>query len=67
MKPVLIKNKCYVQKEICTAIKACPSGTITFLDDEAEPLGGKIIFEMDKCTGCGLCAKECCGNAIKML
>ena len=66
MKPVLLKHKCYVLKEICTAIKACPTAAVTYQTDEAEPLGGKIIFDMEKCTGCGLCAQECCGNAIEM-
>lgn len=27
---------------------------------------GRIIIDYDKCTGCGLCAKECCGSAIEM-
>ena len=28
---------------------------------------GRIIIDYDKCTKCGLCAKECCGSAIEML
>ncbi|MCL1901114.1 MAG: 4Fe-4S binding protein [Firmicutes bacterium] len=27
---------------------------------------GRIIIDYDKCTGCGICADECCGNAIDM-
>ena len=66
MKPVLLKKKCYVQKEICTAIKACPNQAIGYVEDEDEPLGGKIVFDMNRCDGCGGCAKECCGDAIVM-
>jgi len=28
---------------------------------------GRIIIDYDKCTGCGLCAKECCGSCIDMI
>jgi len=28
---------------------------------------GRIIIDYDKCTGCGLCAQECCGTAIDMV
>ena len=27
---------------------------------------GRIIIDYDKCTRCGICAKECCGTAIGM-
>ena len=28
---------------------------------------GRIIFDYDKCVGCSICAKECCGSAIDMV
>ena len=28
---------------------------------------GKIIIDYDKCTGCGICAAKCCGEAIEMI
>ena len=28
---------------------------------------GRIVVDYDKCTGCGLCAEECCGAAIEMV
>lgn len=28
---------------------------------------GRIIIDYDRCTGCGLCAAECCGTAIDMV
>ena len=28
---------------------------------------GRIIIDYGKCTGCGLCAKECCGSCIDMV
>jgi len=27
---------------------------------------GRIVIDYDKCTGCGICADECCGAAIEM-
>ena len=66
MQPVLLKYKCAAQKEICTAIKACLAGAIVYVDDEDEPLGGKIVFDLDRCNGCGKCAEVCCGDAIEM-
>ena len=66
MRPYIIKGKCPAQKEICKAIKACPSGAIGYVEDEREPLGGRIVFDYDKCDECGQCAVECCGAAIEM-
>ncbi|HBE80784.1 MAG TPA: hypothetical protein DDW65_23810 [Firmicutes bacterium] len=66
MKPFLLKHKCAVQKDICTAIKACPTAAITYEEEENEPLGGKILFDFEKCNECGKCATECCGQAIEM-
>lgn len=71
MKPNLLKHKCMVQKEISrtyarTAIKACSVGAVVFVEDDEEPLGGKILFDLDKCNGCGKCATACCGEAIEM-
>ena len=28
---------------------------------------GRIVIDYYKCTGCGLCAEECCGAAIEMI
>ncbi len=28
---------------------------------------GRIIIDYEICTGCGVCAEECCGNAIDMI
>lgn len=28
---------------------------------------GRIVIDYDKCTGCGICADECCGAAIEMI
>ena len=27
---------------------------------------GRIIIDYEKCTGCGICARECCGSCIEM-
>ncbi len=66
LKPVLLRHKCAVQRDICTAIKSCPRDAVRFVEDAAEPLGGRIVFEMAACDGCGICARECCGAAIEM-
>ncbi|MCL2817373.1 MAG: 4Fe-4S binding protein [Clostridiales bacterium] len=28
---------------------------------------GRIVIDYDECTGCGICAEECCGRAIEMV
>ena len=28
---------------------------------------GRIVIDYDKCIECGVCADECCGNAIEMV
>jgi Pyruvate/2-oxoacid:ferredoxin oxidoreductase delta subunit len=67
MKPVIDKRKCPAQKEICKAIQACPDQAMTYLADENEPLGGKIVVDEALCNECGLCVEECCGHAIFMV
>ena len=67
MQPYLIERRCPAQKEICRAIAACPSeGAIYYVADEKTRLGGRIEFDYAICTGCGNCARECCGQAIEM-
>lgn len=66
MKPVLITRRCPVQPQMCKAIPACPNAAISYVEDEEEPLGGRIVFDQSKCKGCGKCAEECCGKAIEM-
>ncbi len=66
MKPYLDKRKCPAQNKICKAMPACPNGAIGYVEDEQEPLGGRIVFDYDLCDGCGQCAAECCGDAIEM-
>ena len=51
---------------ICTAIKNCKVGAISYVADEDEPLGGKIVFDHNLCESCGTCAEVCCGSAIEM-
>jgi len=66
MKPYLIERRCPAQKDLCKAIQACPvEGAIVYVADEEAPLGGRIVFDYDRCTECGNCAVECCGSAIE--
>ena len=67
MKPQLITRRCPAQQAMCKAIPACATDAIYYIEDENEPLGGKILFDYDKCTGCGLCVDACCGHAIEMV
>lgn len=66
MKPVLINKRCPAQEEMCMAIRACSTEAMYYVADVRAPLGGKIVFDYDKCTECGECASECCGHAIEM-
>ena len=66
VKPYIISRRCPAQEDVCKVIAACPQGAIGYVKDEREPLGGKIVFDYDKCDGCELCVKECCGSAVEM-
>ncbi len=63
MKPVLDERKCPAQ-ETCPAIPACPEGAIRHVADKNAKPGGRIVFELAICNGCGDCVTACCGNAI---
>ena len=64
MPAVVKKRKCPEQEQLCQAISACPSNAITYQADEDEPLGGKIVIDLQRCDDCGLCVTACCGQAI---
>ncbi len=64
MTPTINKRKCPAQNEICKAIPACPTGAITYVEDEQAPLGGKIVIDAALCNDCGACIEACCGQAI---
>jgi len=66
MKPVLNKRRCSAQVQICLAIPACSLQAVIYVEDEEEPLGGRIEFDYARCDGCGKCAEECCGQAVEM-
>ncbi len=66
MKPFLLARRCPAEKDLCKAIAACAKEAIFYVADEEAPLGGKIVFDYEKCDGCGECVTECCGNAIEM-
>ncbi len=66
MKPFLEKGKCMVQPDYCPVIKACEQKAVSFVEDDDEPLGGRILFDLGKCIGCGTCATTCCGEAVTL-
>lgn len=65
MTPAINKGKCPAQNEPCKAIPACPNGAIAYVEDEKEPLGGKIVIDDALCSDCGACIEACCGQAIE--
>jgi small redox-active disulfide protein 2 len=52
--------------ETCPVIPACTEGAIRHVSDKNAKLGGRIVFELAICTGCGDCVTVCCGNAIAL-
>jgi Pyruvate/2-oxoacid:ferredoxin oxidoreductase delta subunit len=66
MKPVLDERKCPAQGQICPAIPACPEEAIRYVVDETARMGGRIVFDYEKCNECGICATKCCGAAIEL-
>jgi Pyruvate/2-oxoacid:ferredoxin oxidoreductase delta subunit len=67
MKPVIIKEKCAAQPQICPSMKACKPDAMKFVEDENEPLGGRIEIDYAICDGCGDCIGTCCGTAISFV
>ena len=51
----------------CDCAGGCDSGDGDKLYDCGGTPYGRIIIDYDKCIKCGICAKECCGDAIDMV
>ena len=66
MKPLISKEKCAAQPQICPSMKVCKPEAMKFVEDENEPIGGRIEIDYSKCTGCGDCIGACCGTAIRL-
>jgi NAD-dependent dihydropyrimidine dehydrogenase PreA subunit len=64
MKPIITKRKCPAQEKFCKIIAACPNTAIFYMADENEPLGGRIVINLEKCNNCGACVTACCGQAV---
>ena len=65
MKPVINPKKCPAVAT-CPVIQACPRHAVSYVADERERLGGRIVFDEAACDGCGVCVAACCGTAIEM-
>jgi uncharacterized Fe-S center protein len=66
MQPFIIKERCAAQPHICPPMKDCPVQAFSFVEDDDEPIGGRVEIDMEKCNGCGRCVAACCGNCIEM-
>lgn len=66
MKAYIVKKKCAAQPNICQPMEKCPEKAFKYVEDEEEPLGGRMELNADKCTGCGICVSLCCGDSIEM-
>ena len=66
MKPWIDKARCAAEPKICPPIKECPAQAVSYVEDEDEPIGGRIVIDAELCTGCGLCVNICCGHCIEM-
>ena len=66
MKPFIVKDKCAAQPDICPPMKACPNNAFSYVEDEDEPIGGRIVIDLEKCEGCGKCVEICCGHCIEI-
>jgi len=66
VKPVLNERRCPAQGQICPAIPACTENAIIYIKDKNARLGGRIVFDYEKCNECGICVTKCCGSAIEL-
>jgi len=66
MKPVLNDQRCPAQGQICPAIPAYTENAIIYVQDKNLRLGGRIVFDYEKCNECGVCVTKCCGDAIEL-
>ncbi len=55
------------QGKICPAIPPCLEAAIQYIEDTSARLGGRIIFDYEKCNVCSACVNACCGKAIEMI
>lgn len=60
------KSKCASDNRICKPLKECPTGAITWIEDDDEPLGSRMEVDSESCNGCGICVELCCGHCIEM-
>jgi len=66
MKAVIDKQKCASDPRMCKPLKDCPTGAISWVEDDDEPLGSRMEIDESKCSGCGLCVELCCGSCIEV-
>lgn len=66
MRPLILKERCSAQQNICQPMKACPNNAFSYVEDDDEPLGGRIEIDYEKCKSCGDCIDICCGHCVEM-
>lgn len=66
MKPHINKARCAADPRICPPLANCPEKAFSYIEDENEPVGGRMVIDPEKCTGCGQCVGDCCGSCIEL-
>ena len=66
MKPFIVRQRCAAQPDVCPPMKTCLNGAFSYVEDEDNPIGGRIEIDFKKCGSCGKCVDICCGNCIEM-
>lgn len=66
MKAYLDQSRCMSDDRICKPLRECPTGAISRVEDDDEPLGSRMEIDPEKCSGCGKCVELCCGHCIEL-
>ena len=59
--PTVVYPVVCLQCEEASCIQACPTKAL-----QKDKKSGAVLVDENKCTGCGLCVKECSYSAIRM-
>jgi len=66
MKAYIDKRKCPASSQFCKPILECPEKAISWIEDNEEAFGARIVIDKELCTGCGVCVPLCCSDCIEV-